>query len=403
MGNFKLQGITINGRQIEIDDPNAVQLPDSTIQDGDMLIYNGTTQKFEFIPKSSLVEIEQNGVVKNSQKLVKSGDVFTAIENLRVDIPEVYLNVSYNRTLHKLIFEVDSNSPSELQTDVYLQCLTINTVYDSDISELKFSNICTILHLNPYVTSTEFEIPVFTEDRVMYFMLSNSNSNAQICQLNVNSLTIPQEGNTKTTVELSFRVTDHSGYQVIQVNSNQIVDVPINCQVTLTGQTSSTIEYVNLVLAANSNFVEKQISKSDEIRTARPTIAPSQTSDTQNYLLVTDRFNVPAELGRIPLTVVADQSNPVVVFSVGSQNPPATAIDIKISLPRNGTSPLVLTGTILAGESSGTISYSNQAFNGPMIGVSTGANDRDSNNRYYIPSESSSIETYVDGNGNPWS
>lgn len=377
---MKVSKLVFNGNIINIDDKSALQLPDGVeMQDGDVLVYNEHDQAFEYVNKDDLVE-KENGIIPNSQKVAKSGDVYTAIQKAVNHFNECYLDISYDSSTSKILITPEQGK--SIETDLRILVMTINTNYNSQTEELKFSNIVDIITINEASQSAEKYISPYSEDRVFYFLLVNNAPSLQICYLNIDSILIPGI-NEKTNVTLSAALSTVGGVQVINITSSVNVDVDVDVNLRfIDSNNNTTTETIKLI--AGSSTQTKQISMSGAARTCYLTCVPTAVSELQNYIMQTTELAIPAGLGSVEIIPEADSNNPQVIFSTYGNQPVYADIDIKLVLPRNGVPPIILTGKILTGQSSGSISYIGQAFTGNVVGCELGANKVDDRNQYFM-------------------
>lgn len=396
---MKIKNIRLNGTKYELEDQNALQLPEGVeLEDGDVLVYNESEEGFECINRNSLVEVEK-GIIENSKKVATSGDVYTAI-NAAVNPNSCNLEVYYDSTYQKIGFRVAQNTPAALKISVSLLVLSINTHYDSQQQELNFSNIVTILHLDKNTSSVEYQLDSYIDDRQFYFILINNSQNVQTCVLDRDSLLVPGV-NEKTNVILtpSVDLTGADPGAKISVVSSIAVNTNININLEVINH-DNTKTYVNGVLSAGSSQVVINIGSSGYSRICNISIVPVSVSSTQNYILQTNQLNVQNNIGLKKIIAEASPNSPAVIFRTEDDYLVNENIDILVHLPRNGVPGLDVTGTISANNSIGSISYENLAFNGPIAYVGLGNNNKEDYYEYYI--ENNQIQLIIDSDGNPY-
>lgn len=394
---MKIKNIRLNGQVYALDDQDALQLPEGVeLQDGDVLVYNEGEDAFECVNRNDLVDVEK-GVVENSQKLVKSGDVYTAINSISNSICN--LEIDYNGASNKLVFHVASGTPSALNTNVGLLVLSINTHYDSGQQDLNFSNIVTILHLDKNTTSVEYQLDNYVDDRQFYFVLINNNQKTQVCTINRDTILVPGV-NAKTNVVLtpSVDITGVEPGAKISIISSVAVDVDINVSIDV--QEAYSHRIVNGVLTSGTSQVIINVGSSGRSRVCNISITPASVSSTQNYVLQQSSITAPANIGLKELVAIADSSMPKVRIKTIDDTLVTSDIDIYLSLPRNGAASLVVSGTIQQGHSYGEIGYLGEGFNGPIVEFGLGAVYKDEFYEYYI--EYNQIQLILDPSGNPY-
>lgn len=376
----KLSKIIINGVSTDIKDSSALELPESVeMQDGDVLVYSEDEQGFIYINKDNLVEVE-NGIKRNSEKLAKSGDVYTAIHSAINPNNDCYLDITYDPNTSKI--HIDPAQDCEILTDLKLLVISLNTSYSQQVEVLNFQNTIKIISLNALQSSAELYVGSYNEDRVFNFLLVNNDCVEQKCFLNCDSILIPGI-NEKTNVVITASLGSIAGRQTINVTSSINVNVDIDVNLTFVGENSgSTIETITLLSGSSSQT--KEIRMSSDVRTCHLAITPSSIDELQNYILQTSELTIPAGLNKIQVMAEADAEHPQINFNTAGDTPVTSDIDVKIILPRSGVVPITLSGKILTGYSSTGISYDGQGFDGNIIGVALGANKIDSMNEYYM-------------------
>jgi hypothetical protein len=395
---MKIKNIRLNGTSYALDDQDAIQIPEGVeLQDGDVLVYNESEESFECVNRNSLVDVEK-GVVENSQKLVKSGDVYTAI-NSAINPNACNLDIDYDNVNGKFVFHVASGSPSSLNVNVSLLVLSINTHYNSQEQELAFSNIVTILHLDKNNTSVDYILDQYIDDRQFYFILINNSQNVQTCVLNRDNILVPGV-NQKTNVVLtpSVDITGNPGAK-ISIISSVAVDTNINVNIEVIEQRNTKL--VSGTLLAGTSQVIINVGSSGYDRLCNISISPVSVSSSQNYILQQNSITAPHDIGTMELIAeVYNESPAVKIKTIDDSLISGNDIDVKLILPRNGTNPLVLIRTISVGNSYVIIDYTGASFNGPIASIELGNNNKDEFYEYYI--SNSNIQLIVDGNGNPY-
>ena len=214
---MNIKHINIDGNALNLDDENALQLPDGIEpENGDMLIYDETLNNneggFKYIKKNDIPEVEV-GIIPNSDKLATSGDVYNAINAVN-NKTCCSLNVIYDSSdvlNKKLIFQrANVTGNPALLVNAKLLILSINTLYNQQQEELKFSNVLDVLTLTPSDEYVEKTIDDFSEDRMFYFILINDTPNIQICKL-INDRMLIAGVNAKTNI-LITPIFDSSYY-----------------------------------------------------------------------------------------------------------------------------------------------------------------------------------------------
>ena len=394
---MKIKNIRLNGNVYALDDQDALQLPEGVeLQDGDVLVYDAQEQAFDCVNRNDLVDVER-GIVENSQKLAKSGDVYTAINS--ISNSTCNLEVDYNGANNKLVFHVASGTPSALKTSVGLLVLSINTHYDSQQQELNFSNIVTILHLDENTTSVEYQLDNYIDDRQFYFVLINNNQKVQVCTINRDTILVPGV-NTKTNVVLtpSVDITGAEAGAKISIISSVAVDVNINVSIDVEEAYSHRI--VNGVLTSGTSQVIINVGSSGRSRICNISITPASVSSTQNYILQQSTITAPANIGLRELVITADSDTTHVHVKTIDDSTVGNDIDVILYLPRNGTSPIAIPDLIERGSAESVINYGGQSFNGPIAYVGLGEQYKDEFYEYYIQNDS--VQLIVDPNSNPY-
>lgn len=394
---MKIKNIRLNGNVYALDDQDALQLPEGVeLQDGDVLVYDAAEQAFECVNRNSLVDVER-GIVENSQKLAKSGDVYTAINSISNNVCN--LEVDYNGANNKLVFHVASGTPSALKTSVGLLVLSINTHYDSQQQELNFSNIVTILHLDENITSVEYQLDNYIDDRQFYFVLINNNQKVQVCTINRDTILVPGV-NTKTNVVLtpSVDITGVEAGAKISIISSVAVDVNINVSIDVEEAYSHKI--VNGVLTSGTSQVIINVGSSGRSRICNISITPASVSSTQNYILQQSSITAPANIGLMELVAIASSDSTHVRVKTIDDGTVGNDINVILYLPRNGTSPIAIPDLIERGSAECAINYGGQSFNGPIVYVGLGEQYKDEFYEYYIQNDS--VQLIVDPNDNPY-
>lgn len=394
---MKIKNIRLNGTSYALDDQDAIEIPEGVeLQDGDVLVYNELEESFECINRNSLVDVEK-GVVENSQKLVKSGDVYTAIDSA-INTNPCNLDIDYDNVNGKFIFHVASGSPSSLNVNVSLLVLSINTHYDSVQQELAFSNIVTILHLDKNTSSVEYLLDQYIDDRQFYFILINNSQNVQTCILNRDTILVPGV-NEKTNVILTPSFISPDDVNAISVVSSVAVDTDITIVIDIIEPHAN--RRITGTLLAGTSQVNINIGDCGYNRSCGVSITPVSVSSTQNYILQNAWVSVPANLGLKELVAVADSQSPRITVRTIDGYLVNEDIIVNLVLPRNGTSPVIVNGTILAGTSEVNIGYVGIGFSGPIVNVGVDPSAcRDQTYDFYF--ENTSIQLIVDGNGNPY-
>lgn len=399
---MNVKHININGNVINIDDENAIQLPDIEPRDGDMLVYDETLNEdnggFRYIQKSDVPDVEV-GIIEGSDKLARSGDVYNAINAATVK-ECCYLTVLYDSSdvsSKKLVFQrANIVGNPLLSTNAKLLILSINTIYDQQQEDLKISNIIDILTLTPADTSVEKVIDDFSEDRMFYFLLFNDTPNVQICKL-VNDRMLIAGVNSKTNIVITPTVSSSYPYPAVEVTASGIVDVDVNIILTLTRSDNRTEVITGTLLAGTSSLL-MVVTPSGLDRNCNVSISPSVISSTQNYVLSNSALSLVSNVPRTALTITPG-GQPYVRFTIPGTVADAP-IDVKITCPRSGVAPVILTGTIASGNSYVDIDYTGVGFNGRIVYAEMG--DRVINHyvEYYI--DNSEVVLNVDSNGNPF-
>lgn len=376
----KLSKIIINGVSTNIKDSSALELPEEVeIQNGDVLVYSEDEGCFIYVNKDALVEVE-NGIKRNSEKLAKSGDVYTAIYSAINPNNDCYLDITYDPNTSKI--HIDPSQDCEVLTDLKLLVISLNTSYSQQVEELNFQNTIKVISLNPLQSSAELYVSPYNQDRVFNFLLVNNDCVEQKCFLNSDSILIPGV-NEKTNVVITASLGSIAGRQTIIVTSSINVNVDIDVNLTFVGENSTTTTET-ITLLSGSSSQTKEIGMSGNARICYLAITPSSIDELQNYVLQTLELAIPAGLTKVQIIAEADDQYPQINFNTVGNIPVTSDIDVKIILPRSGVVPITLSGKILTGYSSTGISYSGQGFSGNIVGVALGTNKVDSMNEYYM-------------------
>jgi len=390
---MNIKHINIDGNALNLDDENALQLPDGIEpEDGDMLIYDETLHNneggFKYIKKKDIPEVEV-GIIPDSNKLATSGDVYSAINAIN-NKTCCSLNVIYDSSdvsNKKLIFQRANiiGNPA-LLVNAKLLILSINTLYNQQQEELKVSNILDILTLTPSDTYVEKSIDDFSEDRMFYFILFNDTPNIQICKL-INDRMLIAGVNAKTNIIIT-PIFDPSYYPNggINILASGNVDVDVNIILTLT-RTDNRVEIINGILLAGTSSLLLGISASGLDRNCNISLNTTTISSTQNYMLATSNIEIDANVPRIALEItpgLTSGGTHCVKFSLPNNVVADSPVDVNLYAPRSNTSPILLQGTIATGNNYVEIVYEDVEFSGNILYAEMGNRVMNQNVEYYI-------------------
>ena len=321
----KISKLYINGKLVDIDDKDAVQLPDE-YNNGDTLVYDEETNSF--IAKSTNEAIELQKELNNQEKPVASKTVKDAVDNINNIVRNGILNFSdqvvleydYDSLTHKVRARAfndkypDDSFDLGDKLDIAVFCLDAD--YDS-VSEIyyigSFLGIITIDNTRIYFDdewdessldsrshySGTLVIPDGVKTRVLNFVILNSITGSGIIRKSrFNNIIVPS-ATAKTVTISSSDVGLYESQLIFTLSEALPVGTTIDLKITICGgRNSEFVSVETLSITPGQASFTLNIGESGYNRNIYVEIVDSHDND---YTLVNSNIIVS---GRLPLKLL---------------------------------------------------------------------------------------------------
>ena len=293
----KVRKINLDGQTLQIDDDNALQLPEGVVpQDGDILIYSEADDAFIYGRQSAQITVDDE-LSETSTNPVQNKVITTQLE-LKKKVICLYARFDTSTGAIKIAATIDGESNQGVAQDsVDIAFMCFATYYDQLEDDLEISNISgyeTIVPNSDQEVSLTQNFGSFPTERKVLLFVSDQVTEHQIVKLATPVINIPQGQITTNLIQVSAG----NG----PVYSNQIVFTPTvalgaNIGVRLRIQEDGYTDVIrDIVLPAGSTVYNQNIGSSGQYRVV--SCAITNNSQIAPCTLNTSMLSV---AGRLPL------------------------------------------------------------------------------------------------------
>lgn len=312
---MKINTVNFDGIDIPIEDPNGIKTPSGSPQDGDILVYNAETSKFEFRSQNAVLEIDDIPT-EDSRNAVSSGGVKAALTALENSIKEnkVYINAVYNNETKRLAFTVTNGN---LLSPIQIVLMSLNISCDLTQDEFSCAKLFTILNIPAGGYSAYVDIPDYEEARTINYFIINNYQKSQTCILQTSSVVIPAVGgkinNTISVVLDTIGPAQVNAHRLL-FTASENVDTDVTFRVVIPDQYDDELILTCTMQAGTSYAQTNTFARSSVVRTAY--IEMNYDPDTIYNYITNSSISIPSTLTLIPLVAVASNNSPEVYIKL---------------------------------------------------------------------------------------
>ena len=224
----KVKRISLNGVPLDIDDENALQLPDVEPRDGDILVYSSEAFDgeggFEYQPKPANITVDSE-LNANSENPVQNKAIVAGVEKKK-QIVEVYAN--YNSVNNSLSFFaiIDGNRVDGSCDPFTIGFMCFGTAYDQS-DNLSISNLSGVFNIsiqNGQVSQNTPNFGNFSNERNVNLFVSDPITSNRIVLLRTPVVSIPATGVTTNLITVTSQNGSNYTSDIILTPTNVITE-----------------------------------------------------------------------------------------------------------------------------------------------------------------------------------